>query len=162
MWKEQIHPDELQGRRRNKKGNIKHGADSGVGREEVKMPLVRISLMQKGREGFGEKVGQVVYLTMCNTLNVPEKDNFQVITEHDGQGLVFDPAYLDIPRTDGIVFIQITLNEGRSVEMKKAFYKELAETLNKQLGIRQEDVLINLVEVKKENWSFGNGVAQYI
>ena len=68
---------------------------------------------------------------------------------------------LEIQRTDGVIFIQITLNEGRTVELKKAFYKTVAERLNKELGIRMEDVFIGLIEVKKENWSFGNGIAQY-
>jgi 4-oxalocrotonate tautomerase family enzyme len=57
--------------------------------------------------------------------------------------------------------IQITMNTGRTTEMKKALYKRIAELLNEELGIRKEDVLVNLVEVAKENWSFGNGEAQY-
>jgi 4-oxalocrotonate tautomerase len=125
------------------------------------MPLVRISLMKGKPEGFGKKVGEVVYRAMADTINVPEKDNFQIITEHDKNSLIYDPSYLNIPRTDGIVVIQITLNEGRTVDLKKALYKTIAERLHAQLGIRMEDVLINLVEVKKENWSFGNGIAPY-
>ena len=125
------------------------------------MPLVEISLMEGRGEGFGKKVGEIVYRTMVDTINVPVKDNFQVITEHDQQSLIYDPSYLDIPRTDGIIIIQITLNEGRTVELKKALYKTLAERLHGELGVRLGDVFINLVEVKKENWSFGNGVAQY-
>ncbi len=125
------------------------------------MPLVRISLMKGRAEGFGKKVGEIVYRAMVDTVNVPAKDNFQIITEHDKNSLIYDPSYLDIKRTNGIVFIQITLNEGRAVELKKAFYKAVAERLNKELGVHMEDVLISLVEVKKENWSFGNGVAQY-
>jgi phenylpyruvate tautomerase PptA (4-oxalocrotonate tautomerase family) len=125
------------------------------------MPLVRISMMKGRTEGFGKKVGEIVYHAMVDTINVPAKDHFQVITEHDKNSLIYDPSYLDIPRTDGVIFIHITLNEGRTVELKKAFYKAVAERLNKELGVRLEDVLINLVEVKKENWSYGNGVAQY-
>lgn len=125
------------------------------------MPLVRIAYMKDKPEGFGKKVGAIVYRTMLDTINVPIKDNFQLISEHDPDTLVYDPEYLDIPRTDGIIFIQITLNEGRSVEMKKAFYSVLAGRLEQELGVRMQDVFINLIEVKKENWSFGNGVAQY-
>ena len=125
------------------------------------MPLVRISLMKGRAEGFGKKVGEIVYRAMVDTINVPAKDHFQIITEHDKNSLIYDSSYLDIKRTDGVVFIQITLNEGRTVELKKAFYKAVVERLNKELGVRMEDVLISLVEVKKENWSFGNGVAQY-
>jgi phenylpyruvate tautomerase PptA (4-oxalocrotonate tautomerase family) len=117
--------------------------------------------MNKGPSGLGKKIGVVVYRTMVDTINVPLHDNFQVITEHDRDNLVYDPEYLNIPRTDGVVFIQITLNEGRTPEMKKAFYEVLAERLHQELGLRLEDIFINLVEVKKENWSFGNGIAQY-
>ena len=125
------------------------------------MPLVRISLMKGKSPDFGKKVGEIVYRTMVDTINVPVKDNFQIITEHDANTLVYDPGYLDIARTDGIVIVQITLNDGRTVELKKAFYKALADRLRRELGIRMEDVFISLVEVKKENWSFGNGVGQY-
>ena len=100
------------------------------------MPLVRISFMRGKPEGFGKKIGEVVYRTMIDTINVPAKDNFQVITEHGKNGLIYDSSYLEIQRTDGVIFIQITLNEGRTVELKKAFYKTVAERLNKELGIR--------------------------
>lgn len=125
------------------------------------MPLVRISLMKGRPEGFGKKVGEVVYRTMLDTINVPAQDNFQAVTEHDKNGLVYDPSCPDVERTDGIIIIQITLNGGRSLELKKAFYRTLAERLHRELDVRMEDVFVNLVEVKKENWSFGNGVAQY-
>lgn len=126
------------------------------------MPLVRISLRKGKPQGFGKKAGEVVYRAMTETLKVPPKDNFQVITEHAPDSLIYDPTYLDIQRSDGVMFVQVTLNEGRTVELKQAFYKAVAEGLNRELGVRMEDVLINLVEVKKENWSFGNGIAQYV
>lgn len=125
------------------------------------MPLVRISLMKGREQGFGKQVGEVVYRAMVKTMNVPQRDHFQIITEHDDDSLIYDPLYLDIPRTHGVIFIQITLNEGRTIEVKKSFYQAVAEDLHESLGVRKEDVFINLVEVKKENWSFGNGVAQY-
>jgi len=111
--------------------------------------------------GFAERAGTIVYEAMVDTIHVPHNDLFQVITEHEKAGLIYDPGYLGVQRGDGFVVIQITLTEGRSVELKKSLYKRIAERLNVELGIRIEDVFINLVEVKKENWSFGNGVAQY-
>ena len=125
------------------------------------MPFVQIHLMKGKPTEFRRLVGEIVYQTMVDTINVPADDNFQVITEHDKNDLIYDPGYLNIHRTDGIVIIQITLNEGRTLELKQAFYKRLAERLHKELSIRTEDVFINLIEVKKENWSFGNGIAQY-
>jgi 4-oxalocrotonate tautomerase len=75
--------------------------------------------------------------------------------------LQFDRDYLGIHRTDDCIFLQITLNEGRTVELKRQFYKAVADGLHQELGVRREDVFVNLVEVKKENWSYGNGEAQY-
>lgn len=125
------------------------------------MPLVRISLMKGKPDEFRQKVGEVVYQAMVDTINVPAKDHFQIITEHDSHTLIYDPTYLDIQRTPGIIVIQITLNEGRTVELKKLLYQTIAERLHRGLDVRREDIFISLVEVKKENWSFGNGIAQY-
>ena len=124
------------------------------------MPLVRIALM-KGQPATGRGIGAVVYRAMVDTIGVPAADNFQVITEHDPETLVYDPSYLGIRRTDSFVAIQITLTEGRSVDAKRKLFATIAQNLRRKLGVRPEDVFINLVEVKKENWSFGNGVAQY-
>lgn len=125
------------------------------------MPIVKVDIQKNADPTFVVKVGQVVYRAMLSAIKVPEKDNFQVLTEHAPGHLVFDPSYLDIPRTDGFVLIQITLNEGRTTEAKKSLYQTIADNLHSELNVRREDVFISLVEVKKENWSFGNGTAQY-
>jgi 4-oxalocrotonate tautomerase len=125
------------------------------------MPLVRIDLRKGKPAQYRRAIGDVVYQAMRSTLNVPENDRFQVIVEHDADNLICDPSYLGIERSADGVLIQVTLNSGRSLEMKKAFYKTVADRLHEQIGLRREDVLINLVEVAKENWSFGNGLAQY-
>jgi phenylpyruvate tautomerase PptA (4-oxalocrotonate tautomerase family) len=103
----------------------------------------------------------MVYRAMRETINMPEHDRFQVITDHPADGLVYDPSYLGINRTDEIVFIQITLNAGRTLDQKKALYARIVELLSQEPGIRPEDVFINLVECAKEDWSFGNGIASY-
>jgi 4-oxalocrotonate tautomerase len=125
------------------------------------MPLVRIDLAQGKPSEYRKTIGQVVYEAMKETLNVPSNDHFQVITEHPADGFIFDPTYLGIERSADCIFIQITLNNGRTVEQKKRFYKAVADGLEKRLGTRRQDAFINLVEVIKENWSFGNGEAQY-
>ena len=102
-----------------------------------------------------------MYRAMLETIKMPEHDRFQVITDHPEDGLIYDPSYLGINRTDDIVFIQITLNAGRTLEQKKALYARVVELLGKEPGIRMEDVFINLVECAKEDWSFGNGIASY-
>jgi phenylpyruvate tautomerase PptA (4-oxalocrotonate tautomerase family) len=124
------------------------------------MPLVRIDLRKRKDVAYRQQVGRIVYEAMVG-VGVPKDDRFQVIAEHTAENFVFDPDYLGIHRSDDLVLIQITWNEGRSVEQKKVLYKAIADGLATRLAIRPEDVFINLVEVKKENWSFGNGVAQY-
>lgn len=125
------------------------------------MPLVRIDIKKHADPTFAKRIGEQIYAAMRSIINVPEYDNFQILNEHDGEHFIFDPQYLGIQRSDQLAIIQITLNEGRTLEQKKALYQAIAHSLNTQLGIRLEDVFINLVEVKKENWSFGNGIAQY-
>jgi len=126
------------------------------------MPIVRIDLIEGKAEEYRAQVGEIVYQTLVDVLSVPKGDRFQVITEHRKSALPFDRDYLGVHRTDDCIFFQITLNAGRSVELKQSFYKELTERLNQGVKLRKEDVFINLVEVPKENWSYGNGVAQYV
>jgi 4-oxalocrotonate tautomerase len=125
------------------------------------MPLVRIDLRQGTTRAYREAIGQIICDSMLEILEVPKNDRFQVITEHSNDGLIFDPSYLGIERSDRCIFIQITLNAGRTVEQKQGFYQAVAEGLHHRLQLRSEDIFISLVEVPKENWSFGNGVAQY-
>lgn len=125
------------------------------------MPLVRIDL-QKGKDAsYRRKAGQIVYEAMVATSGVPKNDHFQIIGEHNAENFVFDPDYLGIHRSSDLIMVQIFFNEGRSVAQKQALYKAIADGLSTELKLRREDVLITLVEVKKENWSFGNGIAQY-
>ena len=124
------------------------------------MPLVRISI-HKGRTAeFRRKLGDAVHRALVQTFNVPEADRFQLLTEHEPGDLVYDPGYLEIARTSDIVIIQITLSSGRTLAQKRALYRRIAENVAR-LGVRREDVWINLVEVVKENWSFGLGEASY-
>jgi 4-oxalocrotonate tautomerase len=125
------------------------------------MPLVRISVQEGQHKSQHAQIGDAVHRAMVETINVPPLDRFQLITEHVQADFVFDASYLNISRTNALVIIQITLNTGRTTEMKKTLYKRIADLLHQELQIRKEDVMINLVEVPKENWSFGNGEAQY-
>jgi phenylpyruvate tautomerase PptA (4-oxalocrotonate tautomerase family) len=124
------------------------------------MPLVHIDVRKGKDAAYRQEIGRIVYEALVG-VGVPKDDRFQVITEHDADGFLFDPDYIGIHRTDELVIIQITWNEGRNPDQKKALYKAIADGLHSRLGLRREDVFINLIEVKKENWSFGNGIAQY-
>lgn len=124
------------------------------------MPIVRIDLKRGRPPTYREAIGKQVHTALVEVAKVPEFDRFQVISEH-AEGLVYSPTYLDIPHTDDIVLIQVTLNAGRTVDVKKALFKRIVELLREDPGIRPEDVIINLVEVTKENWSFGRGEMPY-
>jgi len=125
------------------------------------MPLVRIDLAAGKSPDYRRTIGEVVYDAMIATINVPRDDRFQVITDHPPADFIVDPNYLGIERSSDCVIIQITLNEGRTLDQKRAFYRAIADGLHTKLDLRREDVFISLVEVRKENWSFGNGEAQY-
>ncbi|MEO8924612.1 MAG: tautomerase family protein [Caldimonas sp.] len=125
------------------------------------MPLVRIDLATGKPAEHRRRIGDIVYDAMRATIDVPENDRFQVITEHAAADLIVDPRYMGIERTADCVVIQVTMSEGRSIEKKRAFFKAIADGLHERVGMRREDVFIQLVETRKENWSFGNGVAQY-
>jgi 4-oxalocrotonate tautomerase len=124
------------------------------------MPLVRIDLRRGKDAAYRTALGRAVHDALVG-IGVPADDRFQVIAEHEPEGLVYDAHYLGIERSDDIVIVQITFNDTRTPEQKKALYKAIAENLGKSPGVKPGDVFVNLVEVKKENWSFGNGIAQY-
>ncbi len=125
------------------------------------MPFVRIDLAQGKPVQFRKALGEIVYRAMREVINVPDGDKFQVISEHPSEALNVTESYLGNHYSKDVILIQITLNAGRTTEMKKAFFKRIADDFHTQLQVRREDVVIHLVEVAKENWSFGSGVAQY-
>ena len=124
------------------------------------MPLVRISLVKGKRPAFRRQVGDAVHRALVDTIEVPPLDRFQLVSEHELADFVYDASYLGVRRTDDLLVIQITLSAGRSLQKKRALYRRIADNLA-ELGVRREDVWINLVEVASENWSFGNGIASY-
>jgi 4-oxalocrotonate tautomerase len=120
-----------------------------------------ISLKQGQSAARRKAVADGVYTALRETFNVPEEDRFITIGEHDEDGFLFSRTYMNIERNDDLVILQITVSNTRNVEQKKALFARIAELLSQNPGLRREDVFINLVEAVKENWSFGNGIAQY-
>ncbi len=126
------------------------------------MPLVRIDLRKGTSPEYRKALGDGVQRAMAEALAIPPEDRFQVITEHPADGLIYDPSYLGVRRSDQVVFVQITLSAGRKPQQKRKLFKRMAEILAESPGLKPQDLLINLVEVSWENWSFGNGEAQYM
>jgi phenylpyruvate tautomerase PptA (4-oxalocrotonate tautomerase family) len=124
------------------------------------MPLVRVDLPASTPPGDRESIIEVIYDALVNVAGAPADDKFMIVNEHDKAGLVMDPHYV-VERSERALIVQITLNAGRTIEVKKNLYRSIADGLHDRIGLRTEDVFISLVEVPKENWSFGLGDAQY-
>jgi phenylpyruvate tautomerase PptA (4-oxalocrotonate tautomerase family) len=126
------------------------------------MPLVRISLLAGKPDPYRTAISNQVYEAMRATLDIPDGDRFQVITEHNGGQLVADPRFMGMERSADFVLIQIFLSRGRTTEIKQTLYHSIAERLAISPGIRLDDVMIVLTEVGLDDWSFGRGEAQYV
>jgi 4-oxalocrotonate tautomerase len=125
------------------------------------MPLVRIELRAGTPPADQRAIADRVHQALVETITIPPADRFQLISEYAADHFIYDPSYLNISRTDQLVILQITISLGRTIEQKRALYRRITELLAEQPGIRPEDIFINLIEVAKENWSFGQGIAQY-
>jgi 4-oxalocrotonate tautomerase len=126
------------------------------------MPLVRIALRRGKSPAYIAALRNGIYSAMRESFNVPDKDRFIIVSQHDAEEFDYDPNYMDIARSDDLVIIQIACNNTRTVPQKQTFYKSVADKLATDPGVRPEDVFINLLETGKENWSFGHGIAQYV
>ena len=125
------------------------------------MTLVRISLREGKTEEYKKAVADAVHRALVEAMDAPAQDRFQIVTEYLAGGLIYDPTYLGVQRTDAIVIVQITLSTGRKLAQKRKLFKRMAELLSENPGLRPQDLMVSLVEVAWENWSFGNGEAQY-
>ena len=125
------------------------------------MPLVHISLRAGKPPAYRQAIFDSFHRAMREALSVPEDDQFMVITEHEHANFRYGASYLGVARSDDLVYIQITVFNTRTAEQKKALFKRAVEFLGENPGIRPEDVFINILESAKENWSLGNGVAQF-
>ena len=125
------------------------------------MPLVRIDLRKGTTPDFRRAIGESIHRAMVETIGIPEQDRFQIFSEHEAESLAVDRNYLGITRSDGALLIQITMSVGRTLEVRKKLFARIAERLHQSPGVRTEDVFVVLVETQKEDWSFGNGIAQY-
>jgi phenylpyruvate tautomerase PptA (4-oxalocrotonate tautomerase family) len=125
------------------------------------MPLTRVALRRGKSHDYKRAILDGVYLAMRETFNVPEDDRFMLVDEYDAENFLYGEHYFGYARSNDLVIIQLTVSNTRTVEQKKALFARITEELANNPGVRREDVFINLVEVAKENWSFGNGLAQY-
>lgn len=121
------------------------------------MPLVRVSVTGRSPEQR-QRIGEAVHAALVGVANVPKDDLFQIFEDVPVR---VTPSYLGIDHAGDVAIVQVFLNAGRSTEVKKALYARLADDVAAAAGVRREDVIVSLVEVAKENWSFGNGAMSY-
>jgi 4-oxalocrotonate tautomerase len=126
------------------------------------MPLIRIDMLHGKPPEYRALLRDTIYETLRDVVGVPADDRHEVITEHEPANLNIAPNFFGVKRTSDAILVQITFNEGRTLDQKRALYTAIVQALQQRVGLRPEDVTVNLLEVKKENWSFGNGVAHYI
>jgi 4-oxalocrotonate tautomerase len=131
-------------------------------RKEPNMPLTRVSLRRGKTAAYRKAILDALYHAMRETFEVPEHDRFMTISQHDEDEFSYGAKYLGIERSDDLVIIQLTVSNTRTVAQKQALYRRIVERLTDSPGLRPEDIFINIVEVQPENWSFGNGIAQYV
>jgi 4-oxalocrotonate tautomerase len=130
------------------------------GKEDI-MPLVYVTVAEgTTSQDQRAQIGNGIYRALIDVANVPEDDRFQVFNEVPSTNLIYSPDYMGFDRSPSVVFIQIFFNAGRSVDVKQALYARIAENLG-AAGVRGDDIVINLVDVPKENWSFGRGELSY-
>jgi phenylpyruvate tautomerase PptA (4-oxalocrotonate tautomerase family) len=126
------------------------------------MPLVRIDLIKGKSADHVRAIGEGVHRALVEAFNAPPDDRFQVIAQHEPGGLIYDPGYLGIHRTDDVVFVQIVAGKWRDAATKKKLYRRIVENLSRAPGLRPEDVLIALTPNDRDDWSFGKGEAPYV
>jgi 4-oxalocrotonate tautomerase len=126
------------------------------------MPFARIDLIKGKSVEYRQTIGDAVYRAMVEILKAPNDDRFQVITEHDEVNFVYDPQFFGVSRSKDLIFIQLTLAEGRTVEQKRGFYKAVVDDLHERLGVRREDIFFSLIGTGRDDWSFGNGEASLV
>jgi 4-oxalocrotonate tautomerase len=125
------------------------------------MPLVRITVASGLSKQTRRALGDAAHKVLVEVAKAPAEDQFQVIEELPAENLIFSPSYMGIPHRAPIAFVQVFMNVGRTVEVKQALYASLAAALSAAGGFQKEDVIVNLVEVPRENWSFGGGKMSY-
>lgn len=126
------------------------------------MPLVRIDLRRGKPPAYRAALRDGIHRALVATFEVPVHDRFAIVTEHDHENFDVDRSYLGIERGDDAVIVVIAVSRTRGVAQKKALYAAIAHNLAEAPGLRPQDIVVILTENGREDWSFGDGIAQYV
>ena len=125
------------------------------------MPLMKIHVFKGRTHTEIKQLLAGVHKAMLEAFNVPERDLYQILTEHEPTHLRALDTGLDIPRTDSFVMVEVVTRPRSSTE-KVEFYQGLCRVLSEGCGIASSDVMVSMVENTDEDWSFGFGRAQFL
>ncbi|GAA2971417.1 tautomerase family protein [Lentilactobacillus parakefiri] len=125
------------------------------------MPLMRIDVIKGHDDAYLKKMLDIAYEVQLETFKTPDGDRYQILTQHEPFEMQILDTGLGIQRSKDVVFFNL-VTRPRTTKAKQAFYNQLADRLNTELGIRKEDVIVSLVPNNDDDWSFGNGEAQFL
>jgi len=126
------------------------------------MPLVHLHVIENQRTPEAlRRVADVVQEVMQSHFAAPDRDRYQFITEHKPGHIIAEDTGLGFERTDDVLLVQI-VQQGRTQEQKQAMYRVLADRLQAETALAPTDLIISVTENTHADWSFGNGVAQFV
>lgn len=123
------------------------------------MPLIHVHLIEGKSAKYIKAVRDGIHTALMRAWNIPHHDRFQLVSEYKKEHFHFDNTIWGVERSDDLIAIYIT-SISRSAEMKQKLYAELVKVLGENPKVRKEDVFVTIVTVGREDWSFGNGIAQ--
>ena len=125
------------------------------------MPLMKIDMVRGRSKEEIKKILDVSYEVMLETLEVPENDRYQIVTQHDKDEMIILDTGLGFTRTRDVLVFSL-VSRPRTVEQKERFYSELAARLREKIGLNSSDVLVNFSINQDEDWSFAHGEAHFL
>jgi phenylpyruvate tautomerase PptA (4-oxalocrotonate tautomerase family) len=100
---------------------------------------------------------------LVEAFKTPERDRYQIVTEHSRDEMIVQDNGLGIDRSENIVFIHMINRRGRKTQAQKGkLYELLARNLKRDCGLDPADLVVVITENESEDFSIGYGKAQYV
>ncbi len=125
------------------------------------MPLLRIDMIQGRSEAELKELLDAIHRAVLGAFKVPEHDRYQIVHTHPVAEMRIEDTGLGIPRSERVVFVQVTTRP-RTQSEKQNFYELLCQELVLRCGMKASDVVVAITQNADEDWSFGYGRAQFI
>ncbi|WP_116125611.1 tautomerase family protein [Lewinella sp. IMCC34183] len=125
------------------------------------MPLIRIDLNEGRTDEELKAIMDTVQDCSVETLGVPERDRYQIVTEHKPGRMILLDTGLGFERSDKAIVIQV-FTSPRATINKTKFYEMLSQKLEANCGLARKDLLVSVMTNTDVDWSFGFGETQYL